>query len=176
MTPRFLAICSAVALALMLPACGGSSTPTTTTPTTTLPACTQSTLFQGSSPIPSTTLVRAPSFATGTAGRLDVTLDWTFTSSSMGVYVVPQGSCTLDQFNARTCTFLVRSDSGSKPRKVSGSNVAAGTYDLLVANFSSQDESASALVVLSSSSCPSVASVGASRDTGQVVGRTAVFR
>ena len=92
------------------------------------------------------------------------------------VYVVPQGSCTLDQFNARTCTFLVRSDSGSKPRKVSGSNVAAGTYDLLVANFSSQDESASALVVLSSSSCPSVASVGASRDTGQVVGRTAVFR
>jgi len=53
MKPRWLPIASALGLALMLPACGGSSTPTTTTPTTTLPACTQSTLFQGSSPIPS---------------------------------------------------------------------------------------------------------------------------
>ena len=166
MTPRFLAICSAIALALMLPACGGSSTPTTTTPTTTLPPCTQATLFQGPGSVPSSTLVSL-TFSTSAAGRVDVILDWTFTSSTIGVYLVPANSCSVDQFNARSCNFLFRSESGAKPRKVSASNVAAGSYDVLVANFSSQDESASLQVILSSAGCPALASGGVASRTGQ---------
>ena len=76
------------------------------------------------------------------------------TDSPMGVYVV-QGSCNLDQFNARTCNFLIRSDPpGPKPRKVSASNVGPGTYGLLIANFAAVDESASTQVFLSSAGCP----------------------
>src|SRR6185295_12181094 len=44
------------------------------------------------------------------------------------VYVV-SGACSLDAFNARTCTFLLRSEPTSvKPRVLSAPNVAAGPY------------------------------------------------
>jgi hypothetical protein len=92
-----------------------------------------------------------------TSGRLDVILDWTFADSPIGVYVA-QGGCSLDQFNARTCNFLIRSEGGSKPRRVSASSVAAGTYTFMVANFGSRDESFSTQVILSSSSCPALTS------------------
>jgi hypothetical protein len=109
-------------------------------------------VFQGGTAFPPSTL-DLESFSTSTTGRLDVTLDWTLPASPFGVYVV-QGACNLQQFNARTCNFILRSDSGPKPRKVSASNVAAGSYSLLIANFSSQNESVSTQVVLSSSTCP----------------------
>ena len=160
MLRKLLAVSAAMLLAAMLPYCSSSSSPTpTTTTTTTLPPCTQSTVLQVSGPVPSDTLV-GQTFNTTTTGRLDVTVDWTFASSTIGIYVVPQNNCTtVDQFNARTCNFIVRSEpGGAKPRKVSAPNVAAGAYDLLVANFSDVDESASGQVVLSSPSCPAATS------------------
>jgi hypothetical protein len=97
------------------------------------------------------------SFTTNSGGRLDVVLDWTFADSQMGVYVV-QGSCNLDQFNSRTCNFLIRSEPpGPKPRKVTASNVSPGTYGLLIGNFSDVDESASTQVFVSSAGCPPLA-------------------
>jgi hypothetical protein len=137
-----------------------SSTPTTvaTTTTTTLPPCTQTVLFQGSGAVPSGFLV-SQNFSVGTAGRLDVVVDWTFASSRVGVYVVvPAGQCTLDQFNARSCNFLLRSEPGTKPRKVSVPSIAPGNYALLIGNFATQDESVATQVILSSSTCPSFAS------------------
>jgi hypothetical protein len=103
-------------------------------------------------------------FSTSTPGHLDVTVDWTFPASPIGVYIV-QGACNLEQFNARTCNFLLRSESGPKPRRASTSNVAAGSYTLLIANFASQQESVAVQLVLSSSSCPPLAAAAAASGT-----------
>jgi hypothetical protein len=147
-------------LALLLPACGGSSSPTTpATPAPTPTPCTQSILLQVAGAVSQRSLGRR-AFSATTAGRLDVTVDWTFPASPIGVYVVTAGGCPIDQFNARTCTFLAISETATKPRKLSVANVAAGNYELLVGNFATQDESISGQVVLSSSTCPAFASAG----------------
>lgn len=83
-------------------------------------------MFQGSGSLPPLT-IDEERFTTRATSRVDVT-DWTFPASVIGVYVV-QGGCTLDQFNARSCNFLMRSDNGSKPRKVSALTSAAATHD-----------------------------------------------
>jgi hypothetical protein len=87
-------------------------------------------------------------------------VDWTFAASVIGVYVVPAGTCTLDQFNARTCNFLVRSETTTKPRKLSTSNFAAGSYTLLIANFATQDESLSLQLFSKTETCPALAGSG----------------
>jgi hypothetical protein len=93
------------------------------------------------------------------AGRLDMTLDWTFPASPMGLYLVPASTCSLAEFNARTCNFLVRSEPpGAKPRKASSTNLSAGNYRYLVANFGTNQESAALQLVLSKGTCPAVSS------------------
>jgi hypothetical protein len=145
-----------VVMALFLPSCGSSSsTPTTPTPTPT--PCTQSTLLQANGAVPSLNLARV-AFSVNTTGRLDVTVDWTFAASPIGVYVVSAGACSIDQFNAETCNFLARSETAAKPRRFSVANTAAGNYELLLANAGDQDESMSVQVVLSSATCPAFAS------------------
>jgi len=159
-----LVVLTAVAVsALVLPSCGGDSpSPVATTPPTTLPACTQSILFQGGGSHPSHMLVRVP-FAIATPGRLDLVFDWTFASNLFGLYVVTAGSCPIDSFNANACTFLLRSESPTKPRKVSLANIAAGNYEMLVANYGSQDDSVSTQIIVSSSTCPAIAAAPLSR-------------
>ena len=116
--------------------------------------CSQTSVFgpaQGSLP---TRNLDMESFSTSTTGRVDVFLDWTLADSPMGVYVV-QGSCNLDQFNARTCNFIARSEPpGPKPRRISADNVSAGSYTLMIGNFAAVDESVSTQVWSSSSGCP----------------------
>ncbi len=144
------------ALAALTGCGGGSDTPTT--PATPTPApCTQSSLFgPAGGSVPARTIVLVP-LTTSAAGRVDVVLDWTFPTSPMGVYLV-QGGCSVDQFNIRTCSFLIQSEpNGVKPRRVSASNVAPGAYTLLIANFATVDESASTQVFLSSATCPPLA-------------------
>jgi hypothetical protein len=106
---------------------------------------------------------------------LDVVVDWTFATSRVGVYVV-QGSCGLDAFNARSCNFLIQSEPGGavgspptapKPRKVSASNVAAGSYQLLIANFAGVQESLSTQVFLSSATCPAFATAATRSGSGE---------
>jgi hypothetical protein len=170
MIRKLLAVSTGLVLAAMLPSCSGSSSSTvSTTPPTTTPPCTQTTLAQESAPVEALTVVGG-TLTTTTTGRLDVTVDWTFPSSDIGVYLTRQDSCDEAQFNAGTCAFIIRSEGGAKPRKVSAPNLAPGAYDLFVANFSEHDESVSALVVLSSSTCPALTSVG--RSTGYSRSRT----
>jgi hypothetical protein len=162
---------SGVVLALAwLSACGGGGgSPTSSNVVATPQPCTQSTVFQGQGSFGASTL-DAETFTTTTTGRLDVTVDWTFATSDIGVYVVPANSCGLAAFNARTCNFLIRSESGAKPRKVSLANLSPGTYDLLLGNFASQTESMSALVVVSSSTCPAITGASFS-ETAQPLAR-----
>jgi hypothetical protein len=133
--------------------------------------CNRTTVLEDQGSLPTRTVVIFP-FTTGSVGRLDATVDWTFASSLIGVYIV-QGTCTLDQFNARTCNFLVRSETGVKPRKVSAANTNAGDYWLLVANFAEVDESGTAQVILSTLACPPPIGVAASRLSGPATDRRA---
>ena len=161
----------AVWLALMVSACGGGGSSTTTpvtTPPTTLPPCVQSVIRQDTGTIPADTLASI-TFTFNATARLDIIADWTSPASPIGVYAV-QGACTIDQFNARTCNFLIRSEPSTiKPRKLSAPNVAAGAYSLFLANFADQDESVATQVISSSGTCAPLSSAPIS---AQGVGRS----
>jgi hypothetical protein len=160
--PRWNRILSSVlagALLAGLTACGGGDTPggPTQSPAPTPTPCTQSTLDSDAESIDAKTLIYFD-FSVPTNGRLDTTLDWTFTTSQMGFYVVPANTCTLAEFNTRSCTFLVRSEASTlKPKKVSTPNFTAGNYRWIVGNFASVTESYSLQVVLSSGGCAAMA-------------------
>ncbi len=159
-----LALAAGLGVALTLGGCSSSGSdcgknpagPGCTTTTTTMPpvqACTQTVVESGTGAVEASSLYYND-FSVTDSGRLDTIIDWTNASSKIGVYLVPVNSCTLDQFNARSCTFLMRSEPSSiKPRKVSTANFAAGNYRWLIANFSDSDESVSFQFVLSKGSC-----------------------
>ncbi len=147
-------------------------------PPTTQPACTQAVALQSTVPgLPTFNVAYVP-VTTATTGRLDVTVDWTFPATPFAVYFV-RGTCTIDQLNARTCDFILRSEAATtpKPRRLSASNIAAGGYQIIVGNAGTQTESSSIQVVVSSSSCPAIIStgVGASR-VPEVAGEWQGFR
>lgn len=122
--------------------------------------CTQTNIFQSNGPVTPSTLI-FDDFSLPDTGRLDVTMDWTNATSPVGFYLVPANTCTLDEFNARSCNFLLRSEPSSvKPRKVSQPNLAAGNYRWLVANFSASDESVALQLILSKGTgCPALTGV-----------------
>ena len=94
------------------------------------------------SPSPTLTLVY-DDFSVPDSGRLDVTLDWTFASSPVGFYLVPANTCTLAEFNARSCNFLIRSETTVKPRKISMSQLHRGQLPLDRRQLRRRDESVS---------------------------------
>ena len=150
---RFQLLCCAFAAALGS-ACGDSGS----TPTSPLggAACTQTTILQGTGSLPANT-ADIESLTTTKAGRLDVTLDWTSTSSTMLV-AVAQDPCSFEQFQAGSCQLLLNSASPPKPLKGSISGLAAGSYVLFIGNVNSAAESVSLQVVSSSGNCPAASS------------------
>ena len=152
------------ALVVALAACGGGSSGPTSTPTPapTPTPCTQTTLVQESGGIPDLTLLY-DDFSVPDSGRLDVTLDWTVASSPIGFYLVPANTCTLEEFNARTCNFVIRSETTTKPRKVS-TTITAGNYRWMIGNYSEDQESVSLLIALSKGSCPALGGVPAASE------------
>ena len=157
--------------------CGGSSSSSPSTPTAvaTPAPCVQSTLFQGQGEIPPSTLLSLD-VAVPTAGRLDLLADWTFATNNVGLYLV-QGTCTLAQFNARTCNFLGRFETTVKPKRGSV-NVTPGTFTVLLANFGSQQDAGVVQVILSSATCPAVAAAAAANPASLVgnLDRSQAFR
>jgi hypothetical protein len=117
--------------------------------------CTQTNIFQDNGAVPASTLLYLD-FPVPDSGRLDVTMDWTNASSAIGFYLVPANTCTLDEFNAKSCNFLIRSEPVStKPRKLSKAGLAAGNYRWLIANYSKSDESVALQIILSKGTgCP----------------------
>jgi hypothetical protein len=116
--------------------------------------CAQTTVLQGTGSLAAYT-ADVESITTTKAGRLDVTLDWTSTSSTMLV-AVAQDPCTFDQFQAGSCNLLLNSSSPPKPLKGSVQSLAAGTYVLFIGNANASAESVSLQVLSSSGSCPAI--------------------
>ncbi len=151
---RVVAGVVACVLALSLAGCGGGGNDVTT-PQVTVPTpvpCTQTTIEQDGDTITARTLLYFD-FSVPDNGRLDITIDWTYASSMIGVYVVPVNTCTLAEFNARTCNFLIRSETSVKPRKISTPNFTAGNYRWIIGNFSESLESVSIQILLSKGGC-----------------------
>jgi hypothetical protein len=149
--------CLAVALSVIvgLAGCGSDAPATPTTTTTTLPPCTQTSVRQISGGIPGLTL-GGEDFSVPESGRLDITMDWTNPGSMVGFYLVPVNTCTVAEFNAQTCNFLIRSESLVKPRRISTPGFAAGNYRWLIANFSAEPESVALQIVISKGNCPAL--------------------
>ena len=137
---------------------GGSNTAPTPVASNTPNPCSQSLEVQAQGPLSAMSVGAAP-FTTLAAGGVDVTVDWTLPDSQIGVYIVKVAvGCDLEQLSAQACSFLAASPPSSvKPRKVS-IPAAAGIYQLLIANFSSNQEAVTAQVILSLGTCPAVAS------------------
>ena len=136
---------AAAALGLAL-ACGGSdgpTTPPTTTPPTTLPAA--SVVLQDSHAIQAG-YVYGWNFTTSRTGTIDVTIDYTYATNQILVWI-SRGTCTADQFAANQCDFAATSFTGSKPRKISVTGAASGSFSLVVANLGPDDDSIAFQVV-----------------------------
>jgi hypothetical protein len=82
-------------------------------------------------------------FTTSAQGTLDITVDWTFASNDVDLYV-ERGECTCDLALANTCQDVTGSDSTTaKPERLTVPNFSAGSYTLVVANAGPERESAS---------------------------------
>ncbi len=131
-----------------LVACGGSSPTTPSVTATPTPAPVTDVLLQGSlTTMDVLVLYTVGSFTTTATGRLEVTVDWTFATNNVDVYV-SRGTCTLDQVNQRTCPFATVSESPTaKPEKLVVSSLEPGTYTLMVGNRGPAAEAGSYQVV-----------------------------
>ena len=152
---RLFASATAVALALLLGACGGDdcsdhpTTPDCNPPPSPSPSPEVRTLIlEGSfSGLEELMLARVP-FDTNSTGRIEATVDWTFGTDDVDIYLV-RGSCTIEQFNNRTCTFAAFSESASaKPERISAGSQAAGSYNLYIGNRGPAEEAVSFQIFL----------------------------
>ena len=140
-------------LVMVMPGCGGSSstTPTSVPAPTPTPAPVSTVVAEGSrGGLGASVLINAPPFTTTATGTLDVTVDWTFASNDVDIYLT-QGTvpCTVADFNAGQCSFVVFSESfTAKPERLSAPNASAGPYTLYIGNRGPTEESVSYQVVL----------------------------
>jgi hypothetical protein len=133
--------------------CGGGTTnpdPGPVPTPTSVATCTQTVVDSGNGSTSARTFYYKD-FSFPDSARLDLTVDWTLPASPIGVYLVSANTCnSAEEFNARSCSFLLRSEPSSvKPRKLSLANAAAGNYRWIIANFNSDTESVSYQVVMS---------------------------
>jgi hypothetical protein len=114
-------------------------------------------LTSGSTPLAVEEFLVA-SFDTTTSGvgSLEATVDWTFASNRLFMYI-SHGVCTVDQFSADVCPFdpacgcrfAVRAENPfMKPRVLTHPTAATGPYTLIVWNLGPEDESISFQVAL----------------------------
>jgi hypothetical protein len=149
-------------LTLALAACGVDSSPTLQPTPTPTPAPVRSVVAAGSftlrGPAPcGATYFRRVTIDTARAGVLEITVDWTYSTNTLWMYVA-EGDCTSDQFAgsdcpgpACACRFSVVSEQvAPKPRVLTVPTAAPGMRALIVWNHGPREESCSYQAVLTS--------------------------
>ena len=144
---------AALALAALLPACGGGggggNTPTTLPPA---PQPTRTQIGSGNFTVLGVPAANALGFpmdvavttltisGTGT-GTVEIVADWTFASSDIDIWFIT-GSCTAAQAARQQCTVAAATTSvTAKPERLTITGVAAGSYTIGFANFTNANES-----------------------------------
>ena len=139
----------ALLLALAGVGCGSGDSAASSAPTSPTPAPTRAILVQGGFDL-AVNYHNGVWFSTVRVGTLDVTVDWTYTDSTIWVYV-GLGSCTEVQIQAGECHFIAQSLTASpKPRVLTIPGLPAGQYTLLIYNGSARPESVAFTVGLTS--------------------------
>jgi hypothetical protein len=154
---RGLAIAGGLLLAVGLFACGDGGNdcsknpagPGCVPPTTTLPPLPPpSVVSTGQGTLEVDFVGRAAPFTTTLTGTLDATVEWTFATNDLDVFLA-RGDCTPQQFIDNQCNIAAFSLSDTaKPEKVRLAGAAPGVYTLLVGNSGPENESLSWQVVL----------------------------
>jgi hypothetical protein len=153
-----------VAAALVLPSCGSGGGGCAANPAgpgcqpspSPSPALVTRVVSQGNAPMGSK-FVAPVVFTTTAAGSVGITVDWTFATNDVDIFLA-RGSepCTLQTFNDRSCGFIATEESFTmKPEKLTVPSLAAGTYSLYIANFGDTDESVAWQFTLTSTSASS---------------------
>ena len=91
-------------------------------------------------------------FTTPRTGRLSMTVDWVSPDSIIRV-VLAQAPCGPDQFRVNGCNVIADEFPPPKPLEESTTWLGPGNYDLILANFTQADETASVKVTLSGAGC-----------------------
>jgi hypothetical protein len=138
-----------VALVVSLTACGSDTVTPPPPPTTTLPPLPPpSVVSTGQGSLPDGFVGRATPFTTTMTGNLDATVDWTFATNDLDVYIT-RGDCTPQQFIDVQCNIAAFSESTTaKPERAQLAAAPPGVYTLLVGNAGPREESLSWQVVL----------------------------
>jgi hypothetical protein len=111
----------------------------------------EETLFSGQSRIPPDTYA-VQTITMPQTGRLEVTLDWVLTTNIVSL-TLAQAPCSVDDFQSDKCNVLLNLFPPPKPLTGSTYWLNAGTYDLLLGNFSPTEEVASTNVVFRTTGC-----------------------
>ena len=175
---KTLLVTTALAFALTFGACHKDPTNCNSTPTapgcipppTTPPAQTRAIIYTGScTDVGVNYLCFVDPFTTAQKGDLDITVDWTFPEDIIAA-LVSKGSCTIDQINASQCTLISSSQESAtpKPRVITITGVAAGTYQLYVGNRGPRTETLSVQVGLTT---PGTAGSSAATRIESAIGR-----
>jgi hypothetical protein len=108
-------------------------------------------VFSGDRQIPGATQVVQP-ITTPVTGRLRFTVDWVSPETIIRV-VLAQAPCGPDQFRVNGCNVIADLFPPPKPVEEATTWLGPGDYDLILANFSTAEETTSVKVTLSSTGC-----------------------
>jgi hypothetical protein len=114
--------------------------------------CTQETVFSGQDQIAANTYLVQP-ITTNQTGWLVVTMDWVSPVNIVSL-ALAQAPCTSNQFQEDHCNVILNLFPPPKPLEGTTFWLNAGSYDLLLGNFSPVAETASTKITLMSVGCP----------------------
>jgi hypothetical protein len=104
-------------------------------------------------------------FSTTSVGTLEATVDWTFATNDLDVFLTP-GTCSFAQLTANQCTMVAFSESvTAKPERARATNVAAGSYIIWIHNAGPADDTLSYQVVFTGNATGGGAPGAASQST-----------